>query len=123
VLLLEEELDRLVLRVVHDEVDGGSATIAGGVPDLTVHLERGTTQVQQCLHQDQWRAHAGIMQKSSDSATCEGGKRDMLAKWKGRFFFRRRLQKLLEMEAQKWWVPLSSVCFFVMREGALLETA
>jgi hypothetical protein len=87
VLLLEEELDRLVLRVVHDEVDGGSATIAGGVPDLTVHLERGTTQVQQCLHQDQWRAHAGIMQKtSSDSATCEGGKRDMLAKWKGRFF-------------------------------------
>jgi hypothetical protein len=87
-LLEEEELDRLVLRVVHDEVDGGSAMIAGGgVPNLTVHLERGATQVQQCLHLDQWCAHVGIMQKtSSDRATCEGGKRDMLAKWKERFF-------------------------------------
>jgi hypothetical protein len=36
----EEELDRLVLRVVHDEVDGEFVVIAReGVLNLTVHLE------------------------------------------------------------------------------------
>jgi hypothetical protein len=87
-LLEEEELDRLVLRVVHDEVDGEFVVIARGVLNLAVHLERGATQDQHRLHQNQRHAHIGSMQRmSSGRAARGGGKCAMLVKWKRRFFF------------------------------------
>jgi hypothetical protein len=90
-LLEEEELDRLVLRVVHDEVDREFVVIAReGVLNLAVHLERGATQDQHRLHQNQRHAHIGSMQRmSSGRAARGGGKCAMLVKWKGRFFGRR----------------------------------